>query len=30
MVDACARGTLNSLRYKEAMTLYAERALNDE
>ena len=30
MVDACAGGTLNSLTYKEAMNLFAERALNDE
>ena len=30
MVDACAGGTLNSLTYKEAMTLFAERAFNDE
>jgi hypothetical protein len=30
MIDACAGGTLNSLAYKEAMTLFAKRALNDE
>ena len=30
MVDACAGGTLNSLTYKEAVKLFAERALNDE
>jgi hypothetical protein len=30
MVEACAGGTLNSLTYKEAINLFAERALNDE
>jgi hypothetical protein len=30
MVDACIGGTLNSLKYKEAMNLFAERVLNDE
>jgi hypothetical protein len=30
MVDACPGGTLNSLTYKEAVNLFADRAYNDE
>jgi hypothetical protein len=30
MVDACAGGTPNSLTYKEAINLFAERTLNNE
>lgn len=30
MVDACARGILNSLTFKEAIKLFADRAYSDE